>query len=83
MVPSGLYARLCHAFLVFNVSPSFFLDLIIFIHQIHGRKHLGEQLSQDPLDRFSQYFHQMKAFWVQMNDLDHQGTLQGNQFSEN
>ena len=23
-----------------------------------------------PLDQFSQSFHQMKAFWVQMNDLD-------------
>jgi len=25
---------------------------------------------QDPLDRFSQSFHRMKAFWVQMIDLD-------------
>jgi len=25
---------------------------------------------QDPLDRFSQSFHLMKAFWVQMIDLD-------------
>jgi len=27
-------------------------------------------LYQDLLDRFLQSFHRMKAFWVQMNDLD-------------
>jgi len=27
-------------------------------------------ISQDPLDRFLQSFHRMKAFWVQMIDLD-------------
>jgi len=26
--------------------------------------------TQDPLDRFSQSFHRIKAFWVQMIDLD-------------
>jgi len=30
----------------------------------------SEKLSQYPLDRFSQSFHRMKAFWVQMIDLD-------------
>jgi len=38
----------------------------------------GEQLSKDLLDRFSQSFHRMKAFWVQMIDKDlflSQGTL--------
>jgi len=40
-----------------------------------------------PLDQFSQSFHQMKAFWVQMNDLDLffrylKGRCHGNQFCE-
>jgi len=46
---------------------------------------LGEQLSQDPLDRFSQSIHRIKAFWVQMIDLDLffwylKGRCRGNQF---
>ena len=44
MAPIGLYARLCHAFLVFS-----FL--------------IGARLSHDLLDRFSPYFHRMKAFF--------------------
>jgi len=31
---------------------------------------LGAEVSQDLLDRFSQSFYRMKAFWVQMIDLD-------------
>jgi len=47
----------------------------------------SENNSQDPLDRFSQSFHRMKAFWVQMIDLDLffrylKGHCHGNQFCE-
>jgi len=46
-----------------------------------------EQLSQDMLDRFSQSFHRMQAFWVQMIDLDLfyrylKGRCHGNQFCQ-
>jgi len=44
-------------------------------------------LADDPLERFLQSFHRMKAFWVQMIDLDLflrylKGRCHGNQFCE-
>jgi len=54
-LPTGLYILLALISIVF----SFFIF-----------NDFSETNSQDPLDRFSQSFHRMKAFWVQMNDLD-------------
>jgi len=56
--PSGLYARLCHAFSSFFLSSSSSLMI--------SRR----QTISGPLDRFSQSFHWMKAFWMKMIDLD-------------
>ena len=53
-LPTGLYILLA-------LISYFFLFLIL-------KWFLGYKLSQDPLDRFSQSFHQIKAFWVQMID---------------
>jgi len=54
--------RLCFSFLALSAKLPTGLYFLL--------ASLGEQLSQDPLDRFSQCFYQMKAFWVQMIELD-------------
>jgi len=69
-VPSGLYARLCHTFLV----SSFFLFFL-----------LGAKLSQYLLDRFSRSFHQMEGICVNFLDQVQffrflKGSCHGNQF---
>jgi len=44
--------------------------LNFFLFSFFSFFYLGEQLSEDPLDRFSQSFHGMKAFWELINDLE-------------
>ena len=55
----AIYFTFRNFFLSFS-SASF---LMISLRQINLR-------SQDPLDRFSQSFHRIKALWVEMIDLD-------------
>jgi len=61
------------------ISFLFFLFLSFFNDRSENK------LSHDLLDRFSQSFHRMKAFWVQIIDLDLflrylKGRCRGNQF---
>jgi len=63
------------------------LYILLVLISVFFKWLLGEQLSQYPLDRFSQSFHRMKAFWVQMIDLGVffrylKGRCHGNQFFE-
>jgi len=60
-LPTGLYILLA----LISIFFSFFFFFFILFNDFSKKK-----LSQDPLDLFSHSFHRLKAFLVQMIDLD-------------